>query len=317
MLKIDRPGIFRDFDTAAYFADPCVEPSFTQSLAKILIEQSPLHAYQAHPRLNVPAADEDDGETEKYNKAQAIGNAAHSLMLDRGKVLAVADFENWKKKEAQVFKAGALDLGKEPVLRKHFDIAGDMVDAALEQLSKIEGCENAFANGDAEVVIANCEDGLWVRSMLDWITPDLREVWDYKTSGMSASPYATGKQMASAGWHVQCAMHERILDAIDPDGAGRRRFFYVCQENSDPFALTVNQIGEAALTIGRKQIDYAIRIWRDCVNQYRWPGYPPRIITPDLPAWAENGWMAREIAEYDAEQIAAPRKKMLTSLMGG
>jgi hypothetical protein len=231
-MNIEKPGIYRDFPTADYFSDPCLEPSFSQSLAKILIEQSPLHAFQAHPRLYVPTADEDDGE--KYDKARAIGNAAHSLMLDRGKVLAVGEYEDWRKKEAQAFKAEAIAAGKEPILRKHFEAAGRMVDAALEQLTRIDGCKNAFANGDAEVVIANCEDGIWLRAMLDWLTPDLREVWDYKTSGMSASPYATGKQMASGGWHIQAAMHERILDALDPAGAGRRRTISSARKTSRP-----------------------------------------------------------------------------------
>lgn len=299
-MKITEPGIYRDFDTAAYFADPCPEPSFTQSLAKILLDQSPLHAYQAHPRLNVPTDEEDDAE--KYDKAKAIGNAAHALMLDRGKTMAVGEFDNWMKKEAKEFKAAAITAGQEPILRKHFERAGLMVDAAIEQLCKIHGCQNAFTAGDAEVMIANCEDGIWLRSMIDWITPDLREVWDYKTSGMSASPYSTGKLMASAGWHVQAAMHERILDAIDPAGAGRRRFYYVCQENADPFALTVNEIGEAALTIGRKQIDYAVKSWAHCLTKNVWPAYPMKIIRPELPAWAENSWLDREIKEDDARQ---------------
>jgi hypothetical protein len=121
------------------------------------------------------------------------------------------------------------------------------------------------------VVIASCEDGIWLRAMIDWLTPDQREVWDYKTSGMSASPYATGKQMASGGWHVQAAMHERILDALDPHGAGRRHHYFVCQENEPPYALTVNEIGEAALTIGRKQIDYAMKLWAHCLTKKDWP----------------------------------------------
>lgn len=306
-MKIDRPGVFREFDTASYFADPTPDPSFTQSLAKILVEQSPLHAFHAHPRLFVPVDGEEDDE--KYDKAKAIGNAAHALMLDRGKTMAVGEYKDWRKKEAQAFKAEALDTGKEPILRKHFEIAGMMVEAALDQLSKIHGCQDAFTNGDAEVVIANDESGLWLRSMLDWITPDLRDIWDYKTSGMSASPYATGKLMASAGWHIQAAMHERILDAIDPKGAGRRRFFYVCQENEAPFALTVNQIGEAPLTIGRKIVDYAIKAWGHCLKKNVWPAYPMRIIQPDLPVWAESGWLTREERESDDER--------LSSLMGG
>jgi hypothetical protein len=300
-MKITQPGIYKDMSAEDYFADPCVEPSFSQSIGKILIDQSPLHARQAHPRLAEPVEGEDE-EAESYDKAKAIGNAAHTLMMDRGKVLAVGDFKDWKKKEAKEFKAEALAAGKEPILRKHFETAGRMVDAAIEQLTRIHGCQNAFTHGDAEVVIANVEDGIWLRSMVDWITPDLREVWDLKTSGMSASPYATGKQMASAGWHLQAAMHERILDALDPAGAGRRRFFYVCQENEAPFALTVNEIGEAALTIGRKQIDYAIKMWAHCLTKNVWPAYPPRIIRPELPAWAENSWLARELAEDDVRE---------------
>ena len=294
-MNITEPGIYRDFPTAAYFGDPTPAPSFTQSLAKVLIEQSPLHAYQAHPRLNVKPADEDDGE--KYDKAKAIGNAAHTLMLGRGKTLAVADFEDWRTKAAQTFRQAAIESGQEPILRKHYAAAGEMVDAALEQLSRIHGTSNAFTNGDPEVVIANCENGIWLRSMVDWITPDLREVWDYKTGGVSASPYATPRRMADAGWHIQAAFHERILDAIDPKGAGRRKFYYVPQENNEPFALTVNQISEAALTIGRKQVDYAIKKWAFCLRKKTWPAYPNRIHIAELPTWAESSWLGREIEE--------------------
>ena len=86
---------------------------------------------------------------------------------------------------------------------------------------------------------------------------------------------------------------------LDPAGAGRRHFFYPYQENEPPYALTVNEIGEAALTIGRKQIDYAIRMWRHCIENDTWPAYPLRIIRPELPVWAENGWLNREAAEWE------------------
>jgi hypothetical protein len=306
-MKIEKPGIFRGVDSADYFRDPCIEPSFTQSLAKVLIDQSPLHAFQAHPRLAVPTGDEDDGE--KYEKAKAIGNAAHSLMMGRGKSMAIIDHPNFMTKLAKAERDEAFDAGREPILAKHFDTASKMVVAARQQLSQIPYCQDAFmtGHGDGEVVIANCEDGHWLRSMIDWITPDLAEVWDLKTSGMSASPYATGRLMAAAGWHVQCAMHERILDELDPENAGRRKYRYVCQENEPPFALTVNEIGEAALTIGRKQIDFAFKTWRYCMASGIWPAYPLRIIRPELPPWAENAWMDREIKEYEAEQAAGPR----------
>jgi hypothetical protein len=298
-MKIDKPGLYKGIPTDDYFADPCLEPSLSQSVAKILIEQSPLHARQAHPRLAVEVETGEDDETEKYDKARAIGNAAHLIMMGRGKRLAIIDAPDFRSKAAQTDKQAAIQRGEEPILRKHYFNAHAMTLAANLQITSIPGCERAFKDGDGEVVVVSREDGLWLRAMIDWITPDLREVWDLKTSSMSASPYNTGKLMASAGWHTQAAMHERILDAIDPEGAGRRKFFYVCQENESPFALTVNEIGEAALTIGRKQIDYAINVWSDCLKANVWPAYPSRIIVPELPSWASDGWIKREIAEYD------------------
>lgn len=291
---IKHPGIFRDYDTAAYFRDPCVEPSFTQSLAKILIEHSPLHAKLAHPRLTPQTEPDTD-----YDKAKAIGNAAHLTMLGRGKKLAVEDFPDWRTKEAKAFKAAAIEAGKEPILAKHQDVAWSMVKAGQEQLRRIPDCDRAFLDGSAEVVIAAQIDGIWLRAMIDWITPDLREVWDYKTTGQSSAPYATGRLMSSAGWHIQAAMHELILDEIDPDGAGRRRHLFVAQEQFEPFALTVNEISESALTMGRKQLSYAINIWRDCLTKNRWPAYPPRIIRPELPGFAEKSWLDREVAESE------------------
>ena len=312
------PGIYRDMDSATYFGDPCPEPSLSQSIAKVLIERSPLHAKMEHPRLCPPSAADDDQE--RYDKAKAIGNAAHKLMLGRGKDLAIICSNDFRNKAAKEERDAAYSAGLEPVLEKHLETATEMTAAALSQISQIPGCVHAFdkAAGDSEVVAVACEEGLWLRTMIDWITPDLREVWDFKTSGMSASPYATGRLMASAGWHVQAAMHERILDAIDPDSAGRRRFFYVCQENETPYALTVNEIGESALTIGRKQIQYAVDAWRRCLQCNSWPAYPQRIIIPELPAWSESGWMDRETSEYDARQVEPNRRApMLKSLMGG
>lgn len=317
-MKIDRPGIFYDVPADEYFADPCVEPSFTQSLAKVLIAQTPLHARQEHPRLAQIIDEGDEDEGEKYVKAQAIGNAAHAYMLGRGKKIAVLDFPNFKKKEAQEARNAAVAAGCVPILKKHNGKATFMCIAAHAQLQEIEGCERAFKpkDGKGEVVIACQENGIWLRQMLDWPTNDLREIWDFKTTGMSASPYTAGKQADDAGWPIQAAMSERILNVLDPDGAGRRRFMFVYQENYAPFALTVSEIGEDALTVGRKKLDYAIERWRECMATGKWPAYPLKIIRPELPNWSVNRWLEREIAEED-DRLSKPRAKMLTDISGG
>jgi hypothetical protein len=79
-MRITQPGIYLDMSAVDYFADPCPSPSLTQSVAKRLIDRSPLHAWTIHPRLN-PAFEADDPT--KYD----IGNIAHRLLLGRGKEL--------------------------------------------------------------------------------------------------------------------------------------------------------------------------------------------------------------------------------------
>ncbi|BEV44386.1 hypothetical protein [Afipia carboxidovorans] len=319
MSGIVSPGVYYDMPSDEYFADPCPEPSLTQSLAKVLIAHSPLHARQEHPRLKVEVDDEADDEAEKYIKAKAIGNAAHKIMLGRGKEVAIVDAPDFKSKAAKDAGDDAAAAGHVIILRKHHLIAQRMVLSGAMQLDAIEGAERAFKRdaGDGEVVIACKYRGVWLRQMLDWPTKDLREVWDYKTTGLSASPYETGKLMSSAGWNVQAAMTDIILGELDPEGAGRRRYFFVPHEQYSPFALSVCEVGEAALTIGRKKIEYAIDRWIECMSSRKWPAYPLRIIRPELPEWDVNRWLAREVQEWDEREAAQPKSKILTNLAGG
>ncbi|MBK8009562.1 MAG: hypothetical protein IPK23_14905 [Rhizobiales bacterium] len=73
--KITKPGIYQ-MPAPDYFADPCPAPSLNQSLAKVLLDQSPLHAFYEHPRLCPP---EIEDEQEKYDKTKATGNARTPL----------------------------------------------------------------------------------------------------------------------------------------------------------------------------------------------------------------------------------------------
>src|SRR6266849_558080 len=145
-MKIDKPGIFYDMSADDYFADPAPDgfPSLTQSLCKILIEQSPLHAKMAHPRL-APPINEEDETVEKYDGAKAIGNAAHFLMLQRGKKIKIIEQKNFTTKHAKQEKQAGLAAGLEPVLIKHWDIAVAMSRAAWSQLGRIDRCHMEFA----------------------------------------------------------------------------------------------------------------------------------------------------------------------------
>src|SRR4051812_20922381 len=127
-FRITKPGIYVGIDCADYYADPCPTPSLTQSLAKELYEHSPRHAWAKHPRLN-PRYEPD--ESTRFN----IGNAAHWHLIGRGKLMHVVEADDWRTKAAKEERDEANAAGKTAVLRWQFDIAGEMAEAALDQLA--------------------------------------------------------------------------------------------------------------------------------------------------------------------------------------
>jgi hypothetical protein len=308
-----KPGIHLDMSAKDYFADPCrPEASLTQSIAKILNERSPAHAWLQHPALNPYYREDDEG----YDKAKAIGNAAHKLMIGRGKEVCIIEADNFRTKDAQATRDQAAADGYVPILAKHHKAARDLVTAMRGQLD-LTGCLDAFYKGHGEVVIIWQEDGLWFRSMIDWMVSP-RELYDLKTSGRSAAPHAIPPIMVEAGWDVQAAMQERGLDILDPEGRGRRIFRFVAVENEPPFALTVHELSESVMTMGRKKLQHAVDIWRRCLEDGEWPAYPPMIHVPEYPGFKEAQWLDREVREFDAEQSRKRRHEpMLTSLAGG
>lgn len=284
------PGIYRDFSIEDYYRDPAPEPSLSQSIAKVLLDQSPAHAAMEHPRLKPHA--QDDDEIEKYSAVQAIGSAAHRLLIGRGKEIAIGSFDAWRTKEAKQFREDAETGGRIPILSKHFDRASEMVEAAREQLDDI-GWHDAFRVGHGEVCLIWQEGPTWFRTLVDW-EASLTE-YDYKSGGVSFAPHDIGFKMERDGWHIQGAMHERGYDALDPQNAGRRKFRFVAQENYPPYALVGVELTENWLTMGRKALEMVIPVWRQCLANKRWPAYPPTVIRPEFPGFKESRFLQREM----------------------
>jgi len=299
---ITEPGIYPDFPEADYFADPCPMASLTQSVAKILLERSPAHAAAEHPRLTPVVEDED---AEKYDAAKAIGNAAHAMLLGRGRVISEGKWSTWQTKEARAFRDTESAAGRLPILSKHLARAQSMMKAARSQLDAGDHAA-AFVGGKAEVMIAWHEGSFWFRSLIDWMA-DPRTIYDFKTSGMSCAPHVVAERPSEQGWDIQAAMHERGLDVLDPQGAGRRKHFYVAQENTPPFALTVVRISEADLTMGRKKLAMATDIWKRCLHDKVWPCYPADTVPSRPKQWLERQFLEREI-EYHDSRASKPQR---------
>ena len=312
-MTIAQPGIYYEMAAADYFADPCPAPSLTQSVAKILLDRSALHAWHAHPRLNPNFRPDDDT---KYD----IGNIAHRLLLGCGKELVVLDYDDWRTKAAKEAREEAAAAGRLAVLGKHVERANAMVRAARDALDAA-GCRRAFepGKGRSEAVIAWQEPaGFWCRSMIDWLgEPPPAFVYDYKTTGMSVAPHAIGRLLADAGWDVQAAMIERGLQALRPDA--RYCFRFVAQEDEPPYAMTICELPESVMTMGRKKLAVALRLWQRALATGRWPGYAKLVVVPSYPDYAEAQWLDREQGEFadDSNFTGDPPPRGADLIMAG
>lgn len=279
-------GLHYDMPTADYYADRCPQPSLTQSIAKLLLAKSPAHARLAHPKLNPGMVMSDET---KYD----IGHIAHRLVLGRGRELCVIDHDDWRTKAAREIREEAAAMGKLAVLAKDFALGEKIKDRAFAQLADRGHLTDwARPNRPAEVVAIAQAGPIWLRTMIDWL-PTLTSVWDYKTTAKSAHPEECWRFLVDAGWPIQAAMHERILNLINPDNAGRRVHRFIVQENYEPYALSVVRLTETHLSIGRAQLARAEDIWTQCMAANHWPAYSFLDQTPEYPGWA----LTRELTE--------------------
>jgi hypothetical protein len=286
-MSIEKPGMFNDMPAADYHADPCPSPSLSASIAKVLIDYSPAHAKHAHPRLN---PNYKPSESTRFD----LGSVCHAILLGRGKEIEVVIADDWRTKIAKEAREKAREAGKLPVLAEHYEKAVAMATIAGREIASL-GID--LEAGNSEPVLAWREGDIWFRTMIDWLSSGANLVIDLKTTGESAAPHNVPAKMASDGWAVQAAMHERALNVFSPATMGRRKHLFILIETDEPHALTVNAISEGVMTMGRKQLAYAVAQWDKCMRENIWPGYPRLVNTPELPSWAENRWLDREIKE--------------------
>ena len=278
-----------EIDEATYHADPCPQPSLSSSIAKVLLGQSPRHAWVAHPRLNKNHEPEESGTFD-------IGSAAHRVVLGKGADLAVIEADSYRTKAAGEARDKARAEGKIPVLTQHFESIVAMHAACRAQLSAHEEAAGAFTKGQPEVTLIWREGEIWCRCRLDWLPHDRRFFDDYKTT-TDASPEAVVNRVFGNGYDVQAAFYRRgirkILAVPDP------KFRFIVQEKTAPYAMTVAALTPAALDMADRKVEAALQLWAWCLKRNEWPGYPGRTVYVEPPLWHERQWLEREERESE------------------
>ncbi len=294
-----------------YHGDPAEAPSLSASVAKVLCERSPWHAWTAHPRLNPGYA--EAGE-DKFD----LGTAAHALLL-QGKDISegrevmrdddsvraarcinvdgqpfayVVDADDWRTKVAKDVKADARELGLTPLLTHQWEQVEAMAAAVREQLDELAIDPPLLTDGEPEQTLIWREpNGVHCRSRVDWLRTDSRAIDDLKTTSRSADPRQWARTtMWSIGADVQAAFHLRGLRATRGE-AGEFRFI-LC-ETEPPFAVSIVIPSNAVLELANAKVDWAIEKWAECLETDDWPGYGTDPFYADLPEWAHARWLER------------------------
>lgn len=285
-MKIDQPGIYA-IPAAQYHADPAPAPSLSSSIARELIMSSAHHAWWNHPKLNAAYQRE---ENEHFD----LGSAAHAFLLEGETNFVIVPGLDWKKKEAQEARAAARKNGKIALLAHQWVDLQAMVKAANQQLELHQDPPRPLAVGKPERTLIWKEAGdIWCRARLDWLHESGLFIDDYKSTGASANPEAwTRGPLFNMGHDVQAAFYLRGYRAVfDVDATWR----FVVQENYPPFALSVIGMTPATLDLANRKVEYALRLWRECIERDRWPGYPQVTCYAEPPPWELARWEAQEM----------------------
>lgn len=266
-------GVHFNMPDEIYHSDPCARPSLSSSIGKVLIAQSPLHAWTAHPRLN------PDFEAGNYRKFD-IGKAVHAMLLDdRAERVQVIDADDYKTKAAKAERDEALQAGRLPLKTAEYEQALAIVRAARAALPKFkEG--PAFDDGVSEVALIWEEPGgVLCRALIDRMARNRSHLFDVKTEGQSAHPDAFGRKIASMGYDFSAAFYLRGFRKCFPD-LPPPEWSWLAIETDPPHGVSITGLDAAGYAIAEHEVEIAIAIWRECLNTGQWPGYPhvKRII---------------------------------------
>lgn len=298
-----RIGIHDGVRAADYHADCAESPSLSSSLAKVLIDATPRHAWTAHPKLNPDFEHEEDSKFD-------MGSVVHEMILGAGGGFMVVDAADWRTKIAQEQRNAARAEGATALLRQQANDAAKMTSVVFDRLSAIEearplfgsrGSIGGLVNGRPErVLIWRDVGGALCRSMIDWQGPSETEIWDLKTTAIRLNDDSIQKQIINLGYDLSAAFYLRGLSQLKPELAGRFRFRWVFVEAEAPFEVRVVEPSAEMLEMGDRKAALAIEKWRRCLSANEWPGYAPTVTRVESPTWATDRWLAREQTDDDA-----------------
>lgn len=287
---INEPGFYQ-MSAEQYHADPCATPSLSNSIAKILILQSPIHAWLQHSRLN---PDYESRESDTFD----IGSAAHALVLEGVDRMEVIKFDSYRTNAAKDLRDAARLVGKHPIIEAKAQDLLRMVPMARAALNECADFGYAWEDGKPEqTLIWKDRGGIFCRARPDWLSNDLSTMLDYKTT-TDATPGVFTKQIARMNYHIQASFYRRGLSALT---GVESKFVFEAQEIKAPFEVSFHGVAPSLEAIADDLVEGAIVRFAQCMRSNIWPGYSKRIHYAEAMPWqvSEHETEVEELIAFD------------------
>ena len=253
-------------------------PALSASLAKLIVQRSPLHAWTASRALNPDFEEEHKDEFD-------LGHVVHSLVLegDESK-LVIVEKDDWRTKEAREAKLAARETGKTPILARKMPQVRAVVQAVKDCIAGSE-LAGIFEGAHIEQPIMWQEGAIACRCKPDLLSADRAIVLDLKTT-TNAEPNAFIRQITALGYDIQNDFYLR--------GTKAKHFIFLPVETEPPYATSLVALGPQMLEIASKKVDFALSIWDACMRSGKWSGYSNQIHYAEPNAWEAAQWIDGE-----------------------
>jgi PDDEXK-like domain of unknown function (DUF3799) len=252
-------------------------PALSQSIAKLIVNESPRHAWLRHPKLgNVP---------EKPTSAKDEGTLIHKLLLGKGDTdIVLIDAPDYRTKAAQQARDAALEDGKLPMIASKYKDIETAADALREQCALM----GFKFKGESEVGIEWTDVGehgdVLCRSKLDHLLLADGQILDVKKT-CNANPDYIQRNLQDLGCPIQQHAYTRAVEELQPDLRGRLDFVFIFCEMEPPYSVVPVRLSGAFRAIGERQWTQALYTWERCLATNKWPSYCDGPIVLEPPAY--------------------------------
>lgn len=268
-------GIYADVPDSVYHGDPCGgQPVLSASIAKLLINDTPLAAWSEHPLLG--------GRSKQQTEPMIRGSILDALLARGGAEFEELPFEEFRTKEAKAARDAAKKAGK-IVFRAGELAAWKSKAKAIKRSLGNRGFDiDAFDKQITLVWEERASDGTPVlcKGRLDYLR-DL-EIADLKTTE-DLSDRALINKVLAFGYHIQRAAYLSAMDKLHPADAGRHKFNFYFASPNPPYQTRRAGLGGTFAQLGRVEWQRAVDTWAACLKSQQWPDW--QDVELEAPAW--------------------------------